>query len=358
MKKLKESLKSVRIKLFITLSFTVIIIIAFLIVLNNFVFETYYLHSKQRDLKDVYKSNVVSMEELKTQASKYFGYDVINYAETLPSNLQDTKWQLFYAGALDIDSATATTLGIAEEERTEERIYLISKEYVKNTVLPAKNGITPVAISGSNYKAAYETTGNRGIIPQYTGSIDVVATMKKYNSDYFKDYTSTNSNMKAVAYMLDTATWSTFANSSEGYAEWAIGGPTLELLFTAYNRYKGTAYEADAVSMKGYQVRKTSDDSFVNYLSAGAIVDDTSTVDNPYSVSSLTSQAEGYHLASPSNSANRDMLSGSSKGGVSNGHSNGESNGFRPIVLLNSNFQLEKKTSGGKEVFKIVLKTE
>ena len=32
--------------------------------------------------------------------------------------------------------------------------------------------------------------------------------------------------------------------------------------------------------------------------------------------------------------------------------------GFRPVVLLNPNFQLEKTTSGGKEVFKIVPKTE
>ena len=80
------------------------------------------------DLKDVYKSNVVSMEELKTNANKYFGYDVINYANTLPiidkgqateKDYTQTQWQLFYAGALDIDATTATTLGLTEAERTE-----------------------------------------------------------------------------------------------------------------------------------------------------------------------------------------------------------------------------------------------
>ena len=116
------------------------------------------------DLKDVYKSNVVSMEELKTQASKYFGYDVINYAETLPSNLRDTKWQLFYAGALDGE--------------TEERIYLISKEYVKNTVLPAKDGAIPIAIDGSDYKVKFGNSEGDGIMPKYNKKIF------KYKSKY------------------------------------------------------------------------------------------------------------------------------------------------------------------------------
>ena len=34
-------------------------------------------------LKDVYKSNVVSIEELTTNANEHFGYNEINYANTL-----------------------------------------------------------------------------------------------------------------------------------------------------------------------------------------------------------------------------------------------------------------------------------
>ena len=47
MKKIRESLNSVRVKLFLTLSLAVIVIIVFLIILNNFVLETYYLLNKQ-----------------------------------------------------------------------------------------------------------------------------------------------------------------------------------------------------------------------------------------------------------------------------------------------------------------------
>ena len=103
---------------------------------------------------------------------------------------------------------------------------------------------------------------------QYSGSEDIAENVKKYNKDYFKDYTSTYSNMKAVAYMLDTTTWRPFANSSEQYAEWAIGGPSVELLFLAYNKYKGlignTAYVADARSIYGYKISKDGRNKLYN----------------------------------------------------------------------------------------------
>ncbi|MCI8352756.1 MAG: hypothetical protein HFJ58_04030 [Clostridia bacterium] len=54
MENLKNKFKSIRIKLFLTLCIVVIIIIAFLIVTNNFVLETFYLYSKQKNLISVY----------------------------------------------------------------------------------------------------------------------------------------------------------------------------------------------------------------------------------------------------------------------------------------------------------------
>lgn len=49
-----KHLKSVRMKLFLTLTVAVIIIIVFLILLNNVVLEAYYLHSKRNSLLEVY----------------------------------------------------------------------------------------------------------------------------------------------------------------------------------------------------------------------------------------------------------------------------------------------------------------
>lgn len=55
MEEIKNALKSIRVKLFITLGIAVVTIIVFLIILNNFVLETFYLYSKQKDLMSVYQ---------------------------------------------------------------------------------------------------------------------------------------------------------------------------------------------------------------------------------------------------------------------------------------------------------------
>lgn len=50
----KNKFKSIRVKLFLTLCVVVVIIIAFLILTNNFVLETFYLYSKQKNLVILY----------------------------------------------------------------------------------------------------------------------------------------------------------------------------------------------------------------------------------------------------------------------------------------------------------------
>lgn len=51
---MKEKFKSIRIKLFVTLCVVVIIIIAFLILTNNIVLESFYLYSKTKTLISIY----------------------------------------------------------------------------------------------------------------------------------------------------------------------------------------------------------------------------------------------------------------------------------------------------------------
>ena len=52
--KIKNLNKSVKIKLFLTLCIAVLCIIFFLIILNSFALEKFYLYSKQKTLKDIY----------------------------------------------------------------------------------------------------------------------------------------------------------------------------------------------------------------------------------------------------------------------------------------------------------------
>ena len=53
--KIKDILSSVKAKLFMTLSSTILLIILFLIVVNNFALEKFYLFSKEQTLKSVYE---------------------------------------------------------------------------------------------------------------------------------------------------------------------------------------------------------------------------------------------------------------------------------------------------------------
>ena len=54
MKKINKKYNSIRFKLFITLAISVVVIILFLIVLNNIVLESFYLYTKQGALVDIF----------------------------------------------------------------------------------------------------------------------------------------------------------------------------------------------------------------------------------------------------------------------------------------------------------------
>ena len=56
LKKANKKFRTIRVKLFTILALTVISIMTFLILANNFVLESYYLYTKQKMLKDVYES--------------------------------------------------------------------------------------------------------------------------------------------------------------------------------------------------------------------------------------------------------------------------------------------------------------
>ena len=332
--------------------------------------ERNYIVNKDGDVR-IKNDNQFYVTELYKQAQQFFGYEVINYKPQSDS-LKDIKWQLFYAGKLD-------------ENDTEEHIYLISKEYVENTLLPTviKNGekvikeitgengeinyqeVKPIFVSDSNYKAYFsDYSKNNGILPYYSGSNSITdSRMKKLNNQYFKyldenNINSTTPTIKSAAYMLDFITWSDFSGE---YAEYAIGGPTIELLFKAYNKYKnqGNLYQTRVSNNNGYQISKDNGNNWADYYSQ-IIENDNNNIDSPYSVSSLTSQASRYWIASPSAHGTAYIVTVNSSGSVG-GNSNAgldgygsKKDGFRPIICLNKNVVLEKTFDGTKEVFKIV----
>ena len=78
MKKIKIKTTSIRFKLFISLAMSVIVIIAFLIILNNIVLESFYLYTKQGALIDIYEE--VNKAYNTNQSEKMITNILSNYA--------------------------------------------------------------------------------------------------------------------------------------------------------------------------------------------------------------------------------------------------------------------------------------
>ena len=168
----------------------------------------------------------ISPDEIKGKETEFYG-KTVNYTST--NNTGVTKWRIFYAGKLD-----------DEDETEQSHIYLIADDYISVDNTPQKNGNK---LSGTSYSLSFGTD----LIDCYSGATDIykngtgkVRNMLKQYFDYTKDNNtypnrvSKNPNIKAVAYMLDTEIWSNLYGDEGENAEYAIGGPPLEMFVKSY----------------------------------------------------------------------------------------------------------------------------
>lgn len=246
------------------------------------------------------------------------------------TSVSNVQWQLFY----DDD----------------EYIYLLADDYVPINTLPNELQKETQAQGETKYKAwfAMYNDGNyTGPImesePWSKGTESSTITGNSQTSNYLKwvnsniVVTKNNLNMKAVAYMMDTSKWSSFAGSASG--AYAIGGPTIEMFALSYNAKHDTKFETYGTSAEditstnadanGYKV-KTGDGSWGLYASGL----DTSS-DNMW-VKTSNTKAYGYWLTAPSTGAGgSDFVSFVGAGGFiscSNVFSDG--NGIRPLISI------------------------
>ena len=259
-----------------------------------------------------------------TQEDKQNLYGATVTGYTLPSETTtDVGWKIFYAD--------------------NSNIYLIADNYVERNNLPnstTESGVdTANKPNDGNYaRSAYFFN----ILGNYVGSSRITdSRLKALNSDYFntKNYSSTNGNMKAVAYMMDTTAWnSKFLDSSK--AEYAIGGPTIELLFKSYNEKYGTSYVAGATNSMGYSIKKQESDSWSTYIN-GMLTKNDYIQDSLYVISKDTNAA-GMWLASSSANSENEVMDVRFNGHVLKDWYDNQTFGFRPLVCLKSNTQLQK----------------
>ncbi|MBQ9012509.1 MAG: hypothetical protein IJ094_02925 [Bacilli bacterium] len=189
----------------------------FVIKQDELVYKTENLTEKELEMVqnlNVRENIKTSAEIIEEDANTAYGANVTNYSSNGVS-----EWKIFYSDG--------------------QHVYLISSKYIDVNKLPAtKNGYKP-----ENCNAEYPKTANfDNVLKDYNGSPDITdERLKELNYDYFvKGYSSNDNNMKAVAYMLDIDIWSIFARGKN--AEYAIGGPTIEMVFNSYNQKYDKSY--------------------------------------------------------------------------------------------------------------------
>ena len=253
------------------------------------------------------KNTVITATEVARDAS-YIG-KYVNY--TTPSGDPDVKWRIFYA-----DSSN---------------IYLIASDYLKYDYVPTKGSTT--MYKNSDYRLSFDNMYNA-----YTGSVDITdARITKWMKWVGQYPSSTNTNIRSVAYMLDSNIWNTmYANN---YAEYAIGGPTIEMFNASYKATHTEKYiEEEVTDANGYKVKWNTDSSY-SYSISGL---STSELENLYVISDTT-KAYAYWLASPSAYDDDYLLDVDSDGNVYHDHCIRSNVGLRALVCLKSNVQLVPK---------------
>ena len=276
-------------------------------------------------------------------ARKYYGKYVTNYDCDYNEGIADAegqldKWQIFYSDG--------------------NNIYLIASNYIDYDHCPNSMNQS-IYKNDNNYSLSINN-----VINDYTGSVDISDTsnitdmtkkkikekIKALNSKYFKylednSTTSENYNMKAVAYMLDPDVWSVYKDKNNK-AEYAIGGPTTEILFKSYNQkyYNGNeTYQTMVDGVVGY---KKSMDGGINWRNNNHSDEVFSITDKTYVIEDSTN-AEALWIASPTNQNNVNMVDAIYyTGWFTNSSYWALKCGFRPMVCLKPGVELEKQADG------------
>ena len=182
------------------------------------------------------------------------------------------------------------------------------------------------------------------VILDYKGSEDITDTkIRELNSKYFEQNISNEGNaMKSVAYMLDTKIWSSYKGEK---AEYAIGGPTIEMFINSYNQKYNTKYQT-TVTEQGYLISIDEGNSWgMTYRGI------FNTNDELYVINS--NKAVAMWLASPCNGSYEGISivwNDKGYGWIDGNYYWWYADGLRPIVCLKSNTVLEKVEDG---VYKI-----
>ena len=150
MDKIKNAMKSVRVKLFLTLSMVILLIILFLILVNNFVFGQFYLYNKTKALKSVYKivnNYYINKDEDVNMESQLERIAIMNNFDILIKNEQNvnvyTSNKDFFSTLGQMNEMTSRFNDGSGEEIEKGEKFTIKK------IKDIRNGVTYILLSAT-----------------------------------------------------------------------------------------------------------------------------------------------------------------------------------------------------------------
>ena len=149
MSKKLNPFKSVRVKLFLTLSLIIIGIIIFLILVNNFVFGQFYLYSKQSALKSVYETvnNYYNNGEIGDLATELEKIAIRNNFDIL---IRDDQNVNVYTSNKDFFSTLGQMNEMTSRFNTGDgEIIEENRDFVISRIKDTKNGLTYILLAAT-----------------------------------------------------------------------------------------------------------------------------------------------------------------------------------------------------------------
>ena len=234
-----------------------------------------------------------------------------DYGKVVTNYKDGHTWEIFYADNTNVYLITRDNVG-------DQTVYDKVTNY---------NGTSDFDGS-ANFKTKYPAIQAGWLNKTYTPSASGAGTV---------NYKSTNPNMEATEYLLDSSVWNTTYKTAK--ADWTIGAPTLEMLVASYNKkYKEKAVTIDTPTGFGYK----HDDALHNNNS----LPPSDSVTSGTAQSNIYNHGYDYWPACPSSLAgNLVRIVSSSDAYVGTGAYH-TSLGVRPVVCLNSGVTLTREPDG------------
>ena len=332
--------------------------------------------------KEVPKENEITEDWLKTAeltANENYGEYKIKVSEIYNGNLKETiitladikeeqKKELYGCYVTNYEPSSNESIVIDENtpgkwmifHMDEEHIYLIASDYI-TSVPDGKAGGKPNMGGYENYPRGLAFSN---ILNDYTdedndGQIEISEIGMKLNNEYFyvKNYKNDNDAMKAVAYMVDTDVWSGFKSDE---ADYAIGGPTIEIFFESYNKthqnseYPKGRYQAKCIAgyTYGYTISSDGGTSWSQTGTSRSSDEDNLEKDKTYVISNSLDKAYGMWIASPSAFRSEHILYISDTGDIRTNDCGLTGIGIRPLVALKKEVKLRKTGENTYEIVK------